>query len=387
MAKLKYSTSVYIGETTGGRPLPVFYDLHTPVINNKPPGCLITGAPGSGKTFFGLTLAAMNTILGKTTVIMDPKGDFLALNDIKEEIGRFTLLDLSRGSVGSLDPFYMTKDYSEKINLVMEVIELFLGEITGEQLTALSPIVKDVANEPNPSLQKVVDELRGSLNPIARQLGTRLDLLKQMKFANLCFAPGTTKRNPIKIKEGLTVITLVGLELPPPGEKPSSNQQRLAAGILFLLTDFLRRVMMNDESENPKTIIMDEAHVLLGTDVGAKTIKSLALLGRSKFLALVLITQNNSHLQQLDIANTISTRFAFRSSRDEAERIIGAMDLPVGEGFEDSIVDLDTGECLMKDFMDRYATVQISAWKKGWAEAFSSNPLDRLKKRKQAEAS
>lgn len=382
MAKLKYSTSVFIGETTGGRPLPVFYDLHTPVINNRPPGCLITGAPGSGKTFFGLTLASISTILGKTTVIMDPKGDFLALNNLKSEIGRFTLLDLSRGSIGSLDPFYMTKDYSEKINLVMEVIELFLGEITGEQLTALSPIVKDVANEPNPSLQKVVDELRGSTNNIARQLGTRLDLLKQMKFANLCFAPGTVKRNPIKIKEGLTVITLVGLDLPPPGSPPTSNQQRLAAGILFLLTDFLRRVMMDDDSVNPKTIIMDEAHIILASDVGARSIKNLALLGRSKFLALVLITQNTSHLEHLDIENTISTRFAFRSSRDEAERIIEAMDLPVGEGFEDTIVQLENGECLMKDFMERYSTVQITAWKKEWAEAFNSNPLDRIKKRK-----
>ena len=383
---LKYSTSVFIGETTGGRPLPVFFDLHTPVINNKPPGCLITGAPGSGKTFFGLTLASISTILGKTTVIMDPKGDFLALNNLRNDIGRFTLLDLSRGSIGSLDPFYMTGDYSEKVALVIEVIHLFLGGISDEQLTALSPVVKDVANEENPSLQKVVDELRGSLNPIARQLGTRLDLLKQMKFSNLCFAPGTVKRNPIKIKEGLTVITLVGLELPPPGSPPTTNQQRLASGILFLLTDFLRRVMMNDDSGSPKTIIIDEAHVILSSDVGARTVKNLALLGRSKFLALVLITQNTSHLNHLDIENTISTRFAFRSSRGEAEKIIEAMDLPTGEGFEDAIVNLENGECLMKDFMERYSTVQISAWKKEWAEAFNSNPLDRIKKRKAEEA-
>lgn len=382
MAKMKYSTSVFIGETTGGRPLPVFYDLHTPIVNNKPPGCLITGGPGSGKTFFGLTLAGISTILGKTTVILDPKGDFLSLLNIRDEIGRFTMIDMSRSAVGALDPFYMTADYSEKVSLVIEVIDLFLGGITDEQLTALSPIVKDVANEANPSLQKVVDELRGSLNVTARQLGTRLDLLKQMKFANLCFAPGTTKRNPIKINDGLTVITLVGLELPPPGSAPSSNQQRLASGILFLLTDFLRRVMMNDASPNPKTIIMDEAHVILASDAGARTVKNLALLGRSKFLALVLITQNTSHLEHLDIENTISSRFAFGSSRIEAERIISAMELPLGEGFESIITNLENGECLMKDFMDRYSTVQISAWKQGWAEAFNSNPLERLKKRR-----
>jgi len=41
-----------------------------------------------------------------------------------------------------------------------------------------------------------------------------------------------------------------------------------------------------------------------------------------------------------------------------------------------SLIDLKTGECLMKDYMNRYSTVQISAWRKKWTIGFSSNPLD-----------
>lgn len=376
--RYKYGTCMYIGETTHGRPMPVFYDTHTQIVNNNPPGTLITGAPGSGKTFFALTITAMSTILGKTTIVLDPKGDFLSLANIREDIGRFSIWDLAAGRPGLLDPFYMTSDPSDKISLVIEVIDLFVGGLKDEQVTVLSPIVKDVVTEPNPSLQKVVDELRGSQKQTARDLGTQLDLLQKMPFAKLCFAPGTSKRPEVSLDKGLTVITLVGLNLP--GEKgPVTRNEFLASGILFLLTDFIRRIMMNDNTTSPKTLVIDEAHAVLSSEVGARTIKNIALLGRSKYLSLVLITQNNSHLEKLDIENTIATRFAFRSDRKEAIEITGAMELPRNEGFEDIVVNLEPGECLMKDFTKRYSTVQISSWKEDWRIAFNTNPLDKIK--------
>lgn len=382
MRKEKYSTSLFIGETTGGRPLPVFWDPHTPVINNRPPGTLITGEPGSGKTFLALTLTAMSAILGKTTVVLDPKGDFLALDNIKDQIGHFALMNLARGKSGLLDPFYMTSDPNEQLSLAMEVIDIFLGGVSGTELSVLSPIVQDVRDAQNPSLAKVILALRGSEREGARALGSQLDLLSKMPYAKLCFAPGTGHRQALRIDSGLTVITLVGLELPPAGETNLTMQNRLASGIMYLLTDFLKRVMMDDDSQNPKTIIMDEAHAVLSNDAGARSVKSLALLGRSKYLSLILITQNNSHIDKLDIENTISTRFAFRSSRGEADAIIAAMELPRDENFQDIIINLGPGECLLKDYRERYSTVQISAWRKDWMDAFSSNPLERLAKAK-----
>lgn len=386
MSQYQYSSSVFIGETTRGIAMPVFWDTHTSIVNNRPPGCLITGAPGSGKTFLALTITTISAILGKTTIVLDPKGDFLSLINLKKDIGEENLKiwNLAKGESGMLDPFFMTDDDSEKLTLVIEVIDLFVGGLTPDQETALGPIIKDVIQSKNPSLQVVIDELRGSQNDVARHLGTQLDLLKSMKFANLCFAPGANrKRKSISIDKGVTIITLMGLELPNPGEESLTRQNKLASGIMFLLTDFIRRIMMNDNSQNPKTLVIDEAHAILSSQAGARTIRSVALLGRSKYLALVLITQNNSHLKNLDIENTISTRFAFRSDRREAEEIVAAMELPHREGFEDIIINLGNGECLMKDFLNRYSTVQISNWNSEWNEAFKTNPLDRLKKQKE----
>lgn len=380
----KFSTSLFIGKTSRGLTQPVFWDPHTPIINNKPPVSVITGAPGSGKTFLALLLTAMSTILGKTTVVLDPKGDFVSLAEIKNDIGRFALMDLGKGKPGLLDPFYMVSDPQEQLSLALEVIDIFLGGLSSDDLIVLAPIIKDVITAPNPSLMKVVDELRGSEKERARGLGVQLELLKKMKFAKLCFAPGNVTREPMRISSGLTVFTLVGLELPASDEQNMTRSHKLAAGIMFLLTDFLRRIMSDDTSTNPKTIVIDEAHAILGNAAGQRVVKQMALLGRSKYLALILITQNDEHLKDLNVENTISTRFAFRSSRREAEGIIKAMELPRNEGIEDTILQLDPGECLMKDFEERYSTVQITSYKKEWTEAFTSNPLERLRKQKAA---
>lgn len=383
-----YSTSMFIGTTTRGIEMPVFFDTHTPIFNNKPPGIVITGQPGSGKSFLAMTLTNICAIIGKTTIVLDPKGDFLGLQELKKDIGNFNSWDLSRrDKKGILDPFFMASTDNEKLELVLNVIELFIGGWTDHtQLTILSPIVKDVIQEPAPSLLRVRDKLLKSDKPVARNLGAQLDIISKMKFAELCFAPGSRERTPVSFNQGLTVVTMVGLELTPENEKNSgtnvnSNKRRLAATIFYLLTDFIRRIMEDDTSNNPKCLIIDEAWAVLSTSAGSECVRSVALLGRSKNLAMILITQNDSHLKNLDIENTITTRFAFRTDQREAKDIVQGMNLPQGEGFEDVLIDLNNGECLMKDFENRYSTVQISDYKKDWIEAFKTNPLDKMKKR------
>lgn len=377
-----YSTSLFIGETTGGVSQPVFWDSHTPIYNNKPPCALVTGSPGSGKTFFGLTIAAQSTILGKTTVILDPKGDFISLGNLRSELGKFSLLNLgphgAKSTHGILDPFYLVDDPGEKLSLVLEVIDLFVGGLGDDQATAVSPIIKDVIDSDSPSLNAVVHALRSTPdNPVARNLGTKLDIIARMPGSRACFYGGG-RRPELSLNEGITIITLIGMDLPADAEEArSSNNGRLASGILFLITNFIKRMMHNDNTASPKTLIVDEAWSVISSKQGADTIKSVALLGRSKNLSMVLITQSPQHLANLDIENTISTRFAFRTSTKEAENIILDMDLPEDVGFETVVTSLNNGECLMQDWMGRYSKVQISRWRRDWAEAFETNPLEK----------
>lgn len=385
MDDYKFSTSLFIGETSRGIPQPVFFDLHTQIFNNKPPGVVITGEPGTGKTFLAMTLTAMSAILGKTTVVLDPKGDFVSLMNLQEDVGKFNLWNLMNPRLrGLLDPFRLADTPGEQLDLAFTLIELFTGGITGDERTALSPIIKDVAELENPSLGRVVQELRGSQNSHARNLGTTLDLLSRLPLAALCFGQPGAHLDKVSLGKGLTVITFAGMKMPTPNG--TDNKSRLATGILYLVTDFIRRLMEEQESKSPKTIVIDEAWSILQTEAGASMVQSVALLGRSHNVAMLLVTQNNSHLDHLDIENTIKTRFAFRSSPKEAAAIVRDMQLPEGEDFEGRVTSLVNGECLMQDFIGRYSTVQISAWNKQWAEAFVTNPLEKAKKRSAEEA-
>lgn len=386
-----YSTSMFIGTTTQGIPLPVFFDTHTPIFNNNPPGILITGQPGSGKSFLAMTLTAICAIIGKVTIVLDPKGDFLSLLEIKDDIGDINFWNLAdRKQKGILDPFYMADDKGEQLDLVISVVDMFLGGLTPSQLTVLSPIIKDVQDSPVPSLLAVGEALQTSPNSEARDLGTHLDLIRRLPFADLCFAPGSKKRKNIKFDSGVTVVTMIGLELSPETESNTSqanaNKKRLSATIFFLLTDFIRRIMYNDNSSRPKTLIIDEAWAVLSTPAGAECVKSVARLGRSKKLAMILVTQNNSDLEKMQIENTITTRFAFKTDMVEAVDIIRGMQLPGDEGFESTLTDLGTGECLFKDFMGRYSTIQISDWRSRWTNAFETNPLEKMRAEKKRKA-
>lgn len=374
---------MYIGETTGGIPQPVFWDSHTQIFNNQPPGTLVTGSPGSGKSFLAMTLTCIAAILGKTTIVLDPKGDFLSLYELRDQIGKINFWNLSdRRHKGVLDPFYLADNDSDRLDLVITVVDMFLGGLNANEKRVLAPVVKDVMKEKVPSLLRVVETLQMSPNPEARNLGASLDLISKLQFAELCFASGNRNRGSMSIDSGLTVVTMVGMELSPDTAN-QNNKQRLASTIFFLVTDFIRRVMHKSSDKKPKVLVIDEAWAVLNTPAGASVVKEVALLGRSKSLALILVTQNASHLKNLDIENTIRTRFAFKTDTKEAESIVRSMNLPESEGFEHILIDLGQGECLMQDFTGRYSTVQISNYNKEWADAFETNPLEKAKKQKQ----
>lgn len=383
---IKFSSSLFVAETMSGVPSAVFWDMHTSLYNAGRPVTTITGAPGQGKTFGGQIITALSALMGKTTIVIDYKGDMLRVVPLKDELGvPVTIWNMADPKQrGILDPFTLANTPAEQLTMATEVINLFVGGLERSDRQAITPIIKDVLEAGGANMVKVVTALRSSQNEIARLVGSELEAIKSMEYANLCFYGGSQRRKPPKLVDGgLTIATLSGMDLPStPEEARDSQTGRLASGLLFLLTDYIRRVLKSDEVDRPKTLIIDEAWAILSTPAGSRIVESVALLGRSKNLAMVLITQSPDHFKEVNIKNTVGTRFSFGASKEESQVLVDDMDLPKGEGFENLISGLPPYICMMSDYKKDYGLIKFSDWKKDWAKTFGTNPRDAMRERR-----
>lgn len=384
----KYTPSLFIGETLDGIPTPVFFDTHNSMYNSGLPVTVITGSPGQGKTFAGLSITALASKIGKTIFAIDYKGDFLSLYNLKlanHISSDFTIWNLAdKNSRGLLDPFFLSDNKKEVLEMTIQLIDIFVGGLDKEYEREVVPIVTDVVKyHSNQSLMTVVQELRGSTSERARDIGGQLQALSQMNYASLCFYTGRKKRQDLAIRPGsITVATLSGMNLPSTQDDLESKSGRLSSGILYLLTDYVRRLMMLDTSPNPKLFVIDEAWAILSTKHGASIVKSTALLGRSKNFATMLITQSPHHFKNLSIENTVGGWFAFRGDDTESAEIAKKIKLPADEGYEDLISQLRPHECLFSDWSNNFSRMKFSNWKKDWAEAFETNPAELAQQKK-----
>lgn len=385
----------YIGETILGYHTPVFFDLHTSIASSNPPGVYVSGSPGSGKSFFSMMMAYQSTLSGKITVYLDPKADSVNILNLQSDLGDINIWDLAddkKVEPGILDPFSLEKEPAQQQLLVMSLIETFAGTLTSEQRNSLTPIVEDVLKLKKPSLRIVMQRLLARRNdPQANALGNQLKLIEPLKFARLCF--DHYEGSAMKMGKGLTIITLLGLKMPDPNmdEKDYQINDRLGMGIMFLVTNYIRNIMIgvNDGHDEegkkrvppPKTVIIDESWAVLATKMGRQVISEICRLGRSLNTACVLISQNADDIDKFGLQNSISTRFAFRvKTIAEGEKVRESFDLPEDVGIAQSMINFDKGDCIMKDFNNNVACVHIDSYDKRIFDAFNTNPFERGKK-------
>lgn len=371
--------SFFIGQTLSGRQ-PVFFGPHTPIINNMSPVTIVTGSPGSGKTYTLMGMYGASSSTGDTTIAIDAKADFLSLHNIRDEIGDvkiWNITDSSGAYDGILDPFSLSTKKDNSALLALNTVDLLLGGMTDEERTSIMPVLKDVSVRRRPSLTMLMEELESSSRPKAREIATKLRILSEDEYASLCFAPNVRKKVDIK---GSFVITMSGLELPESPDVKKSEKQRLGEAILHLTINYVKEILDKSDASKPKTLIIDEAWRLLNNAYGLSLIRDIGLLGRSKFISLILATQEYSHFEKIPEAKTfISTKFAFRAGNSsDAMKIVKDMGIDSDEGL---LIDLPNGYCLMQDFTGRVGLLKIILSSPTWGKKFNTNPLTKKQKK------
>jgi len=331
-------------------------------------------------SFLAFTLAYQMALQGVWTIYIDPKADAKPMGNLGG-LGEPKVFDLREGNDGMLDPFSMGENIDDSRLLALETLKLLLGSnFSEEREEALNNAVKTVASQANPSLTKVVDNLLASELTAARNLGTILDNMRTLPFARLCFAPTTGVR--LRPEDGLTIITLLGLSLPAAGTKTDdlTYENRLAVSVMYLLTRYARQLMLNMDKSHPKAICIDEAWAITSTPQGAKLIPEVARMGRSHNTALILVSQNAGDLMEESVTNSLSTKFAFRSTiPGEIDDVMNLFGLELDQGYQSAVRDLRNGECLMQDVDGRVARVQVDAWNRELFNTFNTNPETRGK--------
>jgi RecA/RadA recombinase len=351
----------YIGETLGRSRSVVHFDPLLAAALNRPTAIAITGEPGGGKTTLALLLIMQLALRGVTVAVIDPKGDAEPLVELLAQRGRKArVLPLGAAAPGLLDPFSFGDDLAEKRTMATETLRLLLPRMSEERESAMIQAVASVASRERPSLGKVIRHLEESADPASRNLGAVLRSMSEMRLARLCFAPSGGQQ--IDTAGWTTVFTLAGLTLPDTaaGREDYSYEQRLSVALLYLVSQFARRLLNGIDRRLPKAIFLDEAWAITATPQGAKLVPEVSRMGRSRNTALILVSQNAGDLLSEQVTNCLSSVFAFRSSeRVETSNVMALLGVEPTEEHKAVLRGLGNGECIFRDLDGRAGRIGI----------------------------
>jgi hypothetical protein len=366
----------YIGETLGRARTVVHFDPLVAAARNRPTAVAITGEPGGGKTTLALLLILQLALRGVTVAVIDPKGDAEALVGLLRERGRpARVLPLGSAAPGLLDPFSFGDDLAERRTMATETLRLLLPRMSEERESAMIQAVAAVAQAGQPSLGKVVAHLEKSADPASMNLGAVLRSMSEMRLAKLAFAPSGGQR--IEAAGWTTVFTLAGLTLPDVGVRRDdySYEQRLSVALLYLVSQFARRLLNGMDRSLPKAIFLDEAWAITSTPQGAKLIPEVSRMGRSRNTALILVSQNAGDLLNEQVTNCISGVFAFRSSeRMEVANVMALLGVEPSDEHKAVLRGLGNGECIFRDLDGRAGRIGIDLISDKLRRRLDTNP-------------
>ena len=199
--------------------------------------------------------------------------------------------------------------------------------------------------------------------------------ISEMRLARLCFAPSVGQQ--IDAEGWTTVFTLGGLTLPDTtiSRDDYSYEQRLSVALLYLVSQFARKLLLGLDRAVPKAIFLDEAWAITSTPEGAKLVPEVSRMGRSRNTALILVSQNAGDLLNEQVTNCLSGVFAFRSTeRGEVANVMSLLGVAPSDEHKAVLRALGNGECIFRELDDRAGRIGIDLVSDELKDWIDTNP-------------
>jgi hypothetical protein len=351
-------TGPYIGHTASGSRQPVLLDLTDAPRSSRPPAVLCAGAPGSGKTVAAQLLAYQAFLRGSRVIDIDPKDDHRIAEVCGLEHVERTVLTPEERYRGMLDPLRIGSAETRGDLAFNFLIDVLPAPVPAAWQTELRIAVDAVAAAGGRACGEVIERLREG-NEDARDAARAISVHAGSGLLRLGFASARSEP-PAAGSKQLTSITIAHLTVPDPGTPRAdfSTEERTGHALLHLLAAYALHLTGADVGRH-KTLIFDEAWLLLGTPAGRALLQRINRLGRSQNATPILATQMLGDVADLEALIGAVLAFGVETD-DEARRALRLLHLDADDDrLRQELRGYRRGRCLMRDYEGRVAPIQI----------------------------
>ena len=358
---------------------------------DKPPAMAILGEPGAGKTFLLQLIATQVALMNKTVVFINPKPAD-SLDGFCEAVnGETIIIKSDSGDPGLLDPFRYARP-AVAADIARGHISCVFTEQSEKEQVMLGAGLRQAATE---GARCVGDALQHPLVP--RKFG---DMVLSYLEASPLFGLGVSPepRPPLGVSMGGTGgLTLIEFDrpIPLPANAAATStyelETRASIAAVRLITRAAMEQMLNTGGG---VLILDEAHVFLGSQEGRSILQRLGREGRSQQILPIMATQRISDVlaEGVDMGSYMGRVIVMKMTDEiEAKAALNVCQLQPTQERMDMLrifgpVRGERGAyAFYRDLKDRCSLIGIGPIPADIAQLFSTNPLDR-KAREAAQA-
>ena len=393
-SNLSHPSGMYVGPTTGRHMQAVTLDPHHGITRRTaadvegPGGLVLLGAQRAGKSSAIGRMFLDGMEKGFPTVLIDPSGPLSRLASLPQCAGRVEVLDLVKTGGGVLDPMSPAVIPGDaqadpavreaRKQLTRNTLYLLGYRQLRQSSDAYTEMLKAITSEAegvHPSLLGVIERLKNSPVPAAGALAENLAFDLGDASADLLLGEGAAigeESDPVS-----RIVTMPGLSLPKAGVPIEEwmPSQALGAAVFGVAAHLARRLLWDLPPWMLKYLMVDEAHIPMGTAAGRSVIEESLRDGPKHGVVVALATHNAVDLSDERIVNALATKLLFRSTSDveleRALRVAGIEDTPQ---IRRQIRELKNGECVMVNGDDVRDRVQWDLHDPEVAEALRTTP-------------